>query len=129
VLTVRSTQSARSNNSQGRGVNLPSLFIMNIIIPNFKKYSDGEIDRALMQEIKNGFALERKTEAQRVKAIAADVSKMKGSTHPSLGKPVASMPAREFFRLTSKYGHDEVHSNEFLKDYNKRFSHMCANKI
>jgi len=102
---------------------------MDIIIPNFKKYSDGEIDRALMQEIKNGFALEKKTEAQRVKAIAADVSKMKGATHASLGKKVASMPSREFFRLTSKYGHDEVHSKEFLQDYNKRFPHMCANKI
>jgi len=102
---------------------------MDIIIPTFKKYSDGEIDRALMKEIKNGFALERQTEDRRVKAIAADVSKTKGATHASLGKKVASMPAREFFRLTSKYGHDEVHSKGFLQDYNKRFPHMCANKI
>ena len=102
---------------------------MDIIIPNFKKYSDGELNRALMKEIKNGFALEKKTESQRVRAIAADVRKTKGETNPSLGKKVASMPAREFFRLTSKYGHDEVHSKGFLQDYNKRFPHMCANKI
>jgi hypothetical protein len=102
---------------------------MDIIIPNFKKYSDGELDRALMQEIKNGFALEKKTEVQRERLIAADVSKTKGATHKSLGKKIASMPSREFFRLTSKYGHDEVHSKGFLQDYGKRFPHMCSNKI
>jgi len=35
---------------------------MDIIVPNLKKYSDGEIDRAFMNEIKNGFNLEKKTE-------------------------------------------------------------------
>jgi hypothetical protein len=39
------------------------------------------------------------------------------------------MPAREFFRLTSKYGHEEVHSKEFLKDYNKRFPELSPNEI
>ena len=35
----------------------------------------------------------------------------------------------EFFRLTSKYGHEEVHSKEFLKDYNKRFPELSPNEI
>ncbi len=33
---------------------------MDIIIPNLKRYSDGEIDRAFMKEIQNGFNLEKK---------------------------------------------------------------------
>jgi hypothetical protein len=82
---------------------------MDIIVPNFKKYSDGEIDRAFMREIKNGFALERATEKQRV-------------------NQAVKMPAREFFRLTAKYGHDEVHSKKFLQYYNKKFPELSPNQ-
>lgn len=102
---------------------------MDIIIPSFKRYSDGEIDRAFMKEIKTGFQLERKTEKSRVTQAQKEASALKGKTHPTLGKPVATMPAREFFRLTKKYGHDQVHSKEFLKYYNKKFPELSPNKI
>ena len=102
---------------------------MEIIVPNFKRYSDGEIDRAFMKEIKNGFKLERETEKQRVAVAAKEAKELKGTTHPVLGKPVATMPAREFFRLTKKYGHETVHSKEFLKYYNKKFPELSPNKI
>ena len=39
---------------------------MDIIVPNFKRYSDGEIDRAFMKEIQTGFRLERENEHKRV---------------------------------------------------------------
>jgi hypothetical protein len=39
------------------------------------------------------------------------------------------MPAREFFRLTGKYGHDEIHSKKFLKYYQRNFSDLSPNKI
>ena len=102
---------------------------MEIIVPNFKRYSDGEIDRAFMKEIKNGFKLERETEKQRVAVAAKEAKDLKGTTHPVLGKPVATIPAREFFRLTKKYGHETVHSKEFLKYYNKKFPELSPNKI
>jgi len=102
---------------------------MEIIVPNFKRYSDGEIDRAFMKEIKNGFKLERETEKQRVAVAAKEAQELKGTTHPVLGKPVATIPAREFFRLTKKYGHETVHSKEFLKYYNKKFPELSPNKI
>lgn len=102
---------------------------MDIIVPNIKRYSDGEIDRAFMQEIKNGFKLERKNEKTRVAQAAKEASELKGTTHPTLGKPVATIPAREFFRLTKKYGHETVHSKEFLKYYNKKFPELSPNKI
>jgi len=73
---------------------------MDIIIPNLKKYSDGEIDRAFMKEIKNGFKLEQQTEKQRVAQAAKEAQALKGTTHPILGKPVATIRAREYFRLT-----------------------------
>ena len=102
---------------------------MDIIIPNIKRYSDGEIDRAFMREIKNGFKLEQQTEKARVNQAVKEAQELKGTTHPTLGKPIATMPAREFFRLTSKYGHDEVHSKGFLKYYNKKFPELSPNKI
>lgn len=102
---------------------------MDIIIPNFKRYSDGEIDRALMKEIRNGFKLEEKTENKRVHQARKEARELKGKTHPTLGKPVATIPAREFFRLTNKYGHETVHSKDFLKYYNKKFPELSPNKI
>ena len=82
-----------------------------------------------MNEIKSGFKLEKETEHLRVAQAKVEANQLKGKTHPVLGKPVATMPAREFFRLTSKYGHKEVHSKEFLKYYNKKFPELSPNKI
>tara|TARA_X000001382_G_scaffold31423_2_gene20373 strand:+ start:10955 stop:11263 length:309 start_codon:yes stop_codon:yes gene_type:complete len=102
---------------------------MDIIVPNIKRYSDGEIDRAFMREIKTGFKLEKETEAKRVDQAKKEAKDLAGKRHPTLGKPVATIPAREFFRLTSKYGHDTVHSKEFIKYYNKKFPELTPNKI
>ena len=101
---------------------------MDIIVPNFKRYSDGEIDRAFMKEITNGFKLERETEQKRVAQAAKEAQELKGTTHPVLGKPVASIPPREYFRLIQKYGQETVHSKEFLKYYNKKFPELSPNK-
>ena len=102
---------------------------MDVIIPNIKRYSDGEIDRAFMREIKTGFRLERETEQKRVTAAAKEAQKLKGTKHPVLGRPVASIPPREYFRLIKKYGQETVHSKEFLKYYNKKFPELSPNKI
>ena len=107
----------------------PPFSFMYIVIPNINKYTDGEIDRAFMNEIKNGFKLEAATEKDSYQQAVKEASELKGKTHPTLGKPIATMPAREFFRLTSKYGHDEVHSKEFLQNYNKRFPELSPNQI
>ncbi len=102
---------------------------MEIIVPKLKRYSDGEIDRAFMKEIKTGFELERQTEKQRVAGAAKEAKKLKGTKHPVLGRPVASIPPREYFRLIKKYGQKTVHSKEFLKYYNKKFPELSPNKI
>jgi len=102
---------------------------MEIIVPKLKRYSDGEIDRAFMKEIKTGFKRERETEKQRVAGAAKEAQALKGATHPTLGKPVASIPPREYFRLIQKYGQETVHSKEFLKYYNKKFPELSPNKI
>jgi hypothetical protein len=102
---------------------------MDIIIPNIKRYSDGEIDRAFMREIKNGFKLEKATEQKRYNQAVKEAAQLKGTVHPTLGRPIATMPAREFFRLTQKYGHKEVHSKGFIKYFNKKMPELSPNQI
>ena len=98
------------------------------IITALPRYSDGEIDRAFMREIMNGFKREKATEKYRVKQAVKEANQLRGTEHPVLGRPVATMPAREFFRLTQKYGHDEVHSKKFIQYYNKKFPELSPNK-
>lgn len=94
-----------------------------------RSFTDGEIDQAFMKELINGFEIEKRTEHERVAIARKEAQLTKGKTHPTLGRCVATMPAREFFRLTNKYGHDQVHSKEFLKYYQKKFSDLSPNKI
>jgi hypothetical protein len=103
---------------------------MTEIITNLpRSFTDGEIDQAFINEIKSGFKLEKETEHLRVNQARKEASQEKGKTHPVLGKCVATIPARDFFRLTNKYGHEQVHSKEFLQYYNKKFSDLSPNKI
>lgn len=81
-----------------------------------------------MREITNGYKLEVEREKNRTDIAAKEAKQHVGKTHPSLGKCVATIPARDFFRLTNKYGHDTVHSKEFIKYYNKKFPEMSPNK-
>lgn len=108
---------------------LPFNTMVDIITNIPRNITDGEVDDAFLKEIKTGFEIERRTEQERVMTARKEAQEHKGKTHPVLGKCVATMPAREFFRLTSKYGHDTVHSKDFLKYYNKKFSDLSPNKI
>ena len=101
---------------------------MSEITTELPRYSDGEIDAAFMKEIINGFEIEKREEHLRVGQVRKEAHDLRGKTHPVLGKPVATMPAREFFRLTQKYGHEAVHSKEFLQYYNKKFPELSPNK-
>jgi len=99
------------------------------IITSLPRYSDGEVNRALIKEIQTGFQLEREHENFRVKAAQAEADELRGhKTIPTLGKCVGVMPERDFFRLVQKYGHAEVHSKGFLKYFNKKFPHLSPNK-
>ena len=50
---------------------------MDIITNLPRNFTDDEIDAAFMQEIKNGFKLERETEHERVKAAAKQAAHLK----------------------------------------------------
>lgn len=94
------------------------------IITKLPRYSDGEVDRAFLKEIQNGFKLELETMKNREDIAKKEAQELKGKTHPVLGKCVAVMPPREYFRLVAKYGHDTVHSKEFLRYFHKKEREM-----
>lgn len=81
-----------------------------------------------MKEILTGFEIERRTEEQRVARARLEAKEHVGKTHPIFGKCVATIPAREYFRLTNIYGDEEVKSKEFLQYFNKKFKDLSPNK-
>lgn len=100
------------------------------IITAIPKYSDGEVNAALMREIKLGFNKERVTEGVRINKAAEYAKSFKDAKEvPGLGRHVAAMPARDYFRLVKKYGHQEVHSDEFLRYFGKKMPQMMSNKL
>jgi len=98
-------------------------------VVNQQGISDEEVNNALMQEIQASLHEEKHTEKDRYNQARKDASSNVGKEHPLLGRCVATMPPREYFRLIKKYGHAEVHSKEFLKYFQNKFSDLSPNKI
>tara|TARA_R100001015_G_C4629446_1_gene190312 strand:+ start:1497 stop:1802 length:306 start_codon:yes stop_codon:yes gene_type:complete len=98
------------------------------IITKIPTYSDGEVNQAFMREIQMGFKMERAKEEDRRNQAAREAKTNVGKTHPVLGKCVANIPAREYFRMVKNYGVETVTSTEFLKYYNKKFPELSPNK-
>ena len=94
-----------------------------------RNISDGEVADAFMKELINGFEIERRTEEERVNRARMEAQDQVGKEHPILGRCVATIPAREYFRLTNIYGDEEVKSKEFLTYFQKNFSDLSPNKI
>jgi hypothetical protein len=100
---------------------------------NILHYKDKPIDekqhcQALANHINNAVLQEKMSEAHRTDIARKEASELKGKTHPTLGKCVATIPAREYFRLVDKYGADVVLSKEFLQYFNKKHSDLSPNK-
>jgi hypothetical protein len=91
--------------------------------------SQQAIDDAFVDHIKDSFQQEKATEHLRVAQARKEANEERGKTHPVLGKCVATIPAREYFRLIKKYGTEHVHSKEFLKYFGKTHSDLRPNKI
>jgi hypothetical protein len=95
------------------------------LITDVPKYSDGELDAAFMREIQTGFQLERQLEKARIQEAAQEARTFDyGREIKGLGRKVAEVPARDFFRLQAKYGVDEVRSKAFVYDMVKRMPEL-----
>jgi hypothetical protein len=91
--------------------------------------STGERD-ALIAEIQTGWQLEKETEKARETEAERDARAFKNmKSIGSMGKMVAAIPSRDYFRLTEKYGADEVKSKEFLRYFQKKFPNLSPNSV
>ena len=80
------------------------------IITDVPKYSSGEKNAAFWKHVDDEFQKERNSENVRENQSAKESWALKGTR-------------------INKYGHATVHSKEFLKDWNKRYSHLSPNTI
>jgi hypothetical protein len=100
------------------------------IITKLPTYSDGQINKALERELRLGLQYKKVTERVREERAAKEAQSMRGSREvPGLGRHVASIPAWEYFRMKQKYGHDEVHSDGFVKYLQKTYPHLATSRI
>tara|TARA_R100000388_G_C7168536_1_gene122763 strand:- start:306 stop:614 length:309 start_codon:yes stop_codon:yes gene_type:complete len=101
---------------------------MNILHFKDKKPDEGAANKATAEYINKAIAHEAATEKYRENIARKEARSNVGKTHPTLGKCVATIPAREYFRLIDKYGKDAVLSKEFLQYFNKKHKDLSPNK-
>jgi hypothetical protein len=87
-----------------------------------------EINTDMQDYLKDYLVDEQATESTRVDVARKEAQTNVGKTHPVLGKCIATIPARDYFRLVQAYGTEEVHSKEFLKYFNKEYPDLSPNK-
>jgi len=93
-----------------------------------ENYSQDETDAAFVDLVKGELDKEKRQEKYRVGQAEKEAKDLAGVDHPIFGKCVASIPARDYFRLINKYGTEEVHSPKFLKYFQKNFGNLTPNK-
>lgn len=90
-----------------------------------------ELDAAKMKMIKTAYEVEGATEHLRIEEAAEEAAAARAAprTIPGLGRLVAVMPDRDYFRLGEKYDKEEIHSKEFLRWFQKKMPEMKAGNI
>ena len=96
--------------------------------PTEQEIFQAKVDH-VMKELKNVDA----TEEERMNTAALLAQRYRGKRQKNAltnnMRHVAEVPADDWFRLTSKYGIDEVHSKPFLKYLQKHYSQLATSKI
>ncbi len=88
-----------------------------------------EISPELNKYLDDYLVKEEATEHERVNIARKEAKTNVGKTHPVYGRCIATIPAREYFRLVKNYGQEEVHSKEFLKYFQKEMPDLSPNKL
>lgn len=103
---------------------------MSLITP---KWSEAARFDALVDEIKSGIQLQQRGEDAREEVAAFEAKKYRGAQQKNKlaqnMRHVAEMPAADYFNLVRKYGHDEVHSKNFLKYLQKHYPHLATSAV
>lgn len=90
--------------------------------------AEEEINAALIRELCSGRKLMESLENRREIEAAAEAKKMR-EVKSIAGKPVGSIPQREYLLLANKYGSECWDDREFVRDFFKSQSHLKAGNI
>lgn len=89
---------------------------------------DEEINAALVRELCSGRKFIESLEKRREIEAAAEARKMREAKSIA-GKPVGSIPQREYLLLANKYGSECWDDRTFVRDFFKSQSHLKAGNI
>lgn len=101
------------------------------IITKLPRTSNGDADRALINELRYGIKLKEAWENEREKICAQHAEKVKKAQKDGFKslRCVAVTPAWEWFNMRNKYGAEAMRDRGFMKDFQKRFPHLSPNKL
>tara|TARA_R110000796_G_scaffold19401_1_gene58302 strand:+ start:879 stop:1187 length:309 start_codon:yes stop_codon:yes gene_type:complete len=100
------------------------------IITKLPNYSDRAINDARLAQLTSGLELKKAQEGKQEAQAAHQAKEDGGSNYvPGLGRRIAVIPQWEFFRMIQKYGHERVHSKEFMSYYQKTYPHLSPEKL
>jgi hypothetical protein len=91
-------------------------------------FANEEINAALVRELCSGRKFVESLEKRREIEAAAEARKMR-EVKSIAGKPVGSIPQREYLLLANKYGNECWDDREFVRDFFKSQSHLKAGNI
>jgi hypothetical protein len=91
-------------------------------------FANEEINAALVRELCSGRKFVESLEKRREIEAAAEARKMR-EVKSIAGKPVGSIPQREYLLLANKYGNECWDNREFVRDFFKSQSHLKAGNI
>jgi len=101
------------------------------IITSIPRFGSDQQRNALLSEIRSGIMLKEGMEKDRERICAkhaSDVKKNEQNGFKGL-RCLTVTPAWEWFNMRKKYGAEAMHDKGFIKDYQKRFSHLTVNKL
>jgi hypothetical protein len=91
-------------------------------------FAEEEINAALVRELCSGRKFVESLEKRREIEAAAEARKMR-EVKSIAGKPIGSIPQREYLLLAQKYGAECWDDREFVRDFFKSQSHLKAGNI
>jgi hypothetical protein len=91
-------------------------------------FVEEEINAALVRELCSGRKFVESLEKRREIEAAAEARKMR-EVKSIAGKPIGSIPQREYLLLAQKYGAECWDDRGFVRDFFKSQSHLKAGNI
>ena len=91
-------------------------------------FVEEQINAALIRELCSGRKFVESLENRREIEAAAEARQMR-EVKSVAGKPVGSIPQREYMLLANKYGSECWDNREFVRDFFKSQSHLKAGNI